>query len=457
MKNDYDALTALMMGESASAASQMPKITYGPMNEVYLGGSAVAGIQSVMDQIEKAYADDPSLIMLRHPLNEKLEDEVKKAFGFKYVRIEWHSGVGANAFTLAPEKFGHIFDKSFKQGSHAKGFYDKNHTMTVCILLDSGFFTQLGLNSRQVTSMLLHEIGHNFDVTFFTVLNTGFGVIVNLLAVRDMFKILGDAKDGKELMFKVRLYSDKIAQILMLPLASIPFTKPAALAIMNIRDHILDHLPSIQDLAHQFNIAFTDLQRLFSAITFPVNLVKHISFKLVQFGLYMVNPTYFMLTASIKTISNLLSKHGEVYSDSFAATYGYGEDLAFALEKVMRTANRPTSIEMPKSMDVFFDLGYVYSETMNLISNETKHPNNLKRLRRMIDKLERDARNNNVDPNIRKELDLKIKELNKAYEDIVNAGETEYSFVSKMYTKLMTSYYDGSLSKALDFDSSFAE
>lgn len=76
MKNEYDALTALMLGESTDTARQVPKITYGPMNEVYLGGSAVAGIQSVMDQIVQVLTDDPSTIMARNPLSKKLEDEV---------------------------------------------------------------------------------------------------------------------------------------------------------------------------------------------------------------------------------------------------------------------------------------------------------------------------------------------------------------------------------------------
>lgn len=456
MKQDYDALAALMLGESVENNADS-KIIYEPMNEVYLGGSAVAGIQSVMDQIAKAFVDDPSLIMLRHPLNEKLEDEVKKAFGFKYVRIEWHSGVGVNAFTLASEKVSHMFDKSFKQGSHSKGFYDKNHSMTVCILLDSGFFTQLNLTPREVVAMLLHEIGHNFDVTLFTVLGTGFYTILNILEISRLFAFIGDSKDGKEFWFKIKMHAGDIGKIIMLPLASIPFTKPAALAIMNIRDHILERLPSIQDMSYQFKVAYNDMLRIINAVLFPVTLIKQISYKLVTFKLSMINPTYFMLTSSLKTVANLLSKHGEVYSDTFAATYGYGEDLAFALEKVMRNASRPTSNEVPKSLDVFFDLSYTYIEFMNLMSNSTQHPNNIKRIRRMIDKLERDAKNNNVDPNLRKELDLKIKELNKAYDTIVNAGETEYSFVSSIYTKLMSAYYDSSLGKALDFDSSFAE
>ena len=456
MKQDYDALTALMLGENTQVDSES-KIIYQPMNEVYLGGSAVAGIQSVMDQIAKAFADDPSLIMLRHPLNEKLEDEVKKAFGFKYVRIEWHSGVGVNAFTLASEKVSHMFDKSFKQGSHSKGFYDKNHSMTVCILLDSGFFTQLNLTSREVVALLLHEIGHNFDVTLFTVLGTGFYTVLNILEISKLFRYIGDSKTGKEAWLKMKTRAGDIGKIIMLPLSSIPFTKPAALAIMNIRDHILERLPSIQDMAYLFKVSYNDMMRLISAVLFPMTLVKHISFKLATFKLRMINPTYFMFTSSLKTVANLLSKQGEVYSDTFAATYGYGEDLAFALEKLVRNASRPTSTEVPKSLDIFFDLSYAYSEFMNLMSNSTRHPNNMKRIRRMIDKLERDARNNNVDPNLRKELDLKIKELNKAYDTIVNAGETEYSFVSSIYTKLMSAYYDSSLSKALDFDSSFAE
>ena len=172
MKNDYDALTALMMGESASAASQMPKITYGPMNEVYLGGSAVAGIQSVMDQIVQVLTDDPSTIMARNPLTKKLEDEVQKAFGFKKVVIEWLSTGGVTCLEVSmvvgnygTEKFSHMKDPSFKQGNHSKGFYDKDHKGRVYIFMDTGLVTEYGCTSREMMALLLHEIGHSFDYT----------------------------------------------------------------------------------------------------------------------------------------------------------------------------------------------------------------------------------------------------------------------------------------------------
>ena len=75
----------------------------------------------------------------------------------------------------------------------------------------------------------------------------------------------------------------------------------------------------------------------------------------------------------------------------------------------------------------------------------------------MIDKLERDLKTDNVDPDLRAELQLQLKNLQKAYDHIIDLDETNYTFISAMFTKLMSAYYDSSIGQVFDFDSSFAE
>ena len=470
MKNDYDALTALMMGESASAASQMPKITYGPMNEVYLGGSAVAGIQSVMDQIVQVLTDDPSTIMARNPLTKKLEDEVQKAFGFKRVVIEWKSTGGVTCLEVSmvvgnygTEKFSHMKDPSFKQGNHSKGFYDKDHKGRVYIFMDTGLVTEYGCTSREMMALLLHEIGHSFDYTparlisdIYNVATMIIGIVQGAKLVQNLFKPLEDnltpgLSATASAMSKV---SGAIAvkQILMIPINALPFTKEVYMKLMTIREYILSFMPPIQPLAKFLKTSNAKVVKFLTALTEPLRIGLDTKRAILSLG----DPAN-IIFKPISILFNVMTKQREIYADSFAATYGYGEELAFALNKMDRGNAIPNVKKDISVFSGFYDLVYCRNEFAKMVSTGTKTPTTMKRMRRMIDKLERDIKTDNVDPELRADLQLQLTDLQKAYDYIVETNETNYTFISAMFTKLMAAYYDSSIGQVFDFDSSFAE
>ena len=472
MKNDYNTLTALMMGESASAArQQMPKITYGPMNEVYLGGSAVAGIQSVMDQIVQVLTDDPSTIMARNPLTKKLEDEVQKAFGFKRVVIEWKSTGGVTCLEVSmvvgnygTEKFSHMKDPSFKQGNHSKGFYDKDHKGRVYIFMDTGLVTEYGCTSREMMALLLHEIGHSFDYTparlisdIYNVATMVIGIVQGAKLVQNLFT----PPEGDNVNPAVSAFGDMmgkvsgalaVKQILMIPINAIPFTKEVYMKLMMIREYILSFMPPIQPLAKFLKTSNAKVVKFLTAITEPLRIGLDTKRAILSLG----DPAN-ILFKPISILFNVMTKQREIYADSFAATYGYGEELAFALNKMDRGNAIPNVKKDFQALSGFYDLVYCRNEFAKMVSTGTRTPTTMKRMRRMIDKLERDIKTDNVDSELRAELQLQMNDLQKAYDYIVETNETNYTFISAMFTKLMSAYYDSSIGQVFDFDSSFAE
>lgn len=476
MKNDYVALTALMMGESANAASE-PKIIYGPMNEVYLGGSAVAGIQSVMDQIVQTLTDNPTAVMVRDPLSKKLEDEVQKAFGFKKVVIQWRSTGGVQVIwpdlliaNYGRERFNHLNDQSFKQGTHDKGFYDKNHTARIYIFMDTTAITDYNCNAREMTASLLHEIGHSFDYTPARLVSDIYNVANMLIEIASMRKVVSIATtaarnqaqaDDPVAGATVGYFTDimdkasevaMIKRLAMIPISAIPFSKEVYMKISSIREYILSYMPPIQPLAKTLRTTKARVVKFFTAITMPFKYRDAVK----AFAHNFSSPIN-ILFAPISLLFSILGKQTEIYADSFAATYGYAEDLAFAIHKCTRGAVTPNVNKDTQIFGGFYDLAYCYMEFNSLVSSGSRHPATLKRVRRMIDKLERDIKSDNTDPALRTELQLQLDNLQKAYDHIVDMDETNYTFISTMFTKLMSAYYDSSISKAFDFDSSFAE
>ena len=127
------------------------------------------------------------------------------------------------------------------------------------------------------------------------------------------------------------------------------------------------------------------------------------------------------------------------------------------MHKIARGNTIPNVNKDVQIFSGFYDLVYCQMEFNSLISSGSRHPSTMKRVRRMIDKLERDLKTDNVDPDLRAELQLQLKNLQKAYDHIIDLDETNYTFISAMFTKLMSAYYDSSIGQVFDFDSSFAE
>lgn len=470
MKQDYDALTALMLGENTQVDSES-KIVYQPMNEVYLGGSAVAGIQSVMDQIVQALTDDPSTIMARNPLTKKLENEVQKAFGFKRVRIEWKSGSGLQAFSInvnptignyGAEKFKHMKNSSFKQGSHKNGFYDKDHVASVYIYMDTIVVTEYNCTSREMVSMLLHEIGHSFDYTPARMISDVYNIgkmLINITSTtKSVKKIAGEVGKQDQMggffagVISKAAEIDMIKQMAMIPISSLSFTKDVMMSLSMVREYILSYMPPIQSLARTLRTTKAKVIKFLIALHTPLRIGNAVSSIIGAFS----SPKA-VIFAPINWIFSILTKQREIYADSFAATYGYAEDLSFAMHKISRGNAIPNVNKGFQAFSGFYDLAYCQSEIITMFSQTSKHPAKLKRILRMIDKLERDLNTNNVDPELRAELQVKLKELQKTYDAIVNMDETNYTFISTLFTKIMTAYYNSDISTIADFDSSFAE
>lgn len=457
MKQDYDALTALMLGENVQVDSES-KIIYKPMNEVYLGGSAVTGIQSVMDQIVQVLTDDPSTIIVRHPLTKKLEEEVQKAFGFKYVSIEWHAGfIGISSGTINPEKFKHRKNSSFVQGSHGKGFYDTDHAMSVYIILDSTLITDIGITSREMVAMLLHEIGHNFDFSPMTLYAGMFNILNMIIDLLMEFSIAASDKTGVGLVMFKSSIPYKVIAAATIPLSALPFTKEATLKITAIRDYILDTLPPIQGLAHKTKNTVKTVVTFIASMMSPWSALSSIFNRIRKVRtLFNITPMSIFVTP-FKYLLSVMNKSSEIYADSFAATYGYGEELSNYMIKVDRYTVIPNTKKTTQVFNIIYDFAYCYTQISDMVSSGSKSPNTTKRIRRTIDKLERDLRTGNVDPNLKKDLELQLKNVKDSYDRLINMNETEYTFVSRLYTKFIESYYNSTLSRMFDDDSSFAE
>ena len=205
--------------------------------------------------------------------NIKLEAALKKQFGFRRMHLLWDNISVPNAYTIP----GGLFiptpgaDKQYRK---TKGYYDHDQEYEAIVVVVMNMIRICDLNARETLAIILHEIGHNFDISPCTV----------------TYKI-------------VRFCISSWVGELQIYLTR-QFLKAQAW-LQNKVPFIMRALTIHQDLLYNLQFAPVDIRILKYWILDPFSMV-----------------------------CGLLNVQGEYFADSLPAKYGYGPDLATALDKI---------------------------------------------------------------------------------------------------------------------------
>lgn len=247
--------------------------------------------------------------------NIKLEAALRKQFGFKRMHLIWDNASVPNAFTMP----GGLFiptpgaDKHYRK---TKGYYDQDQEYEAIVVVVMNMIRICDLNARETLAIILHEIGHNFDMSPCTV----------------TFKI-------------VRFCLSTWVGELQIYLTR-QFLKAQAW-LQNKAPFIMKALNLYQDLVYNLSFAPVDIRVLKNWIMDPFSMV---------FG--------------------LLNVQGEYFADSLPAKYGYGPDLASGLNKIEEPARSngfvKRNIYKIPVIKTLYDLSE--SMVMTVISFTDAHP-----------------------------------------------------------------------------------
>lgn len=221
---------------------------------------------------------------------KELELLIQKEFGFGFVDVGINGSAAINSMTVANSAVGAKLAGSIPQlpVEHDGRYYDKNHSRYAIIGMNVGTF--LKLEPDEAMAILLHEIGHAFDVTLTTFL---IDLVTWILAMSN--GLSGVNRKFAETGFAV--LGIKLGQWL---------------------DYLV--IPAVLS-----NLLFIG-NKVLSKVLGPLG-------GLTVLGSIVSQATQNLSPASVLPFLNFA---GERFADSFVTAYGYGDAMIRALDKMDR-------------------------------------------------------------------------------------------------------------------------
>lgn len=302
-----------------------------------------------------------------------IENIIKKFFGFKefhlciYYPIDDFITARYNAYT-DPSSF------NFFKRDKTTGKIDRS-SICVGVNIDMLLILYGDLNADEVLAVILHEIGHNMDISIFMLLSNFPFDLSDILNKTPLPTLMGKALGS-----------------LLHDIFDIGRFKPQIISkvesILNEKFPILLRLTTFyHELILNFKSA-DKFQNIMSIIKNPMLSLP-----------YLIKP------------SNIFGYANEKYADSFATAYGYGMATSTLRNKLQKSDNFVinkilTNIPI---INYAYDLSNITFEILTMSSDP--HPTDAVRISEQLNKLKRDQQDPNLSPRLKKSLQEEIDEL----------------------------------------------
>ena len=344
-----------------------------------------------------------------NPNNSKEIEKVKecfcKEFGFGEFDLNLDPRPVINGYTVSSFGLITLINSSMPMLPLRKGekYYDKSHNYYCYINIFTALIIELDLTPGETMAIILHEIGHNFDLSIPTVIARKAAVILTLLTAPQQLLFL-------DILSYIYAMQDKL------------ITTAA------------HYVPDVMKIYSKFSMLFDDISSIFADLRIVGDVIKAI----MQGGVANF------------AMSSAIGGAGEVFADSFAVSYGYGKETVSAMDKISniyynekRFKYREKLMHV-KGLNTLIDAENVMVHIAIAIVDP--HPQSETRMIFAIKRLEELSKDNSLTPMQRKiikndlEAAKKIRETNMKMEH-----EEERGAYASMLRKYLLDKTDGAL------------
>ena len=388
-----------------------------PVDEAYIGKQPnLLAMEKCIDRIRKKYYekyDVLDLVLLKNVEHDpdwaRLVELIEEQFGFYSVTLTLYelqpTGTGSipNACTM-PLHYDPVYMAKLRpnlkvDSKHIR--YDKKAKFCTLITVNPKLLFSKELTSAEVLAVILHEIGHNFEVATLTAtlpfhyiqLILGWS---SVLASGNPFSIAYYAtillNPGR------KLFSDSYKEVQ--------------------KDPVLSQIYSFMQYCFQY-----------IALAGGISIRMAIYHCIIRpFEQILPAAIFDKLSGIVQTISNLNPLHlaiaqltyvSEKYSDSFVTLHGYGPEFASGIRKLHSTGDIFGAYEVIQSTPILghiFGLNdWIFDHIMSVLDG---HPDDATRMLTQVNVLEADLKNTRLDAKTRKLINKDIAECKKSLKEI---------------------------------------
>lgn len=330
-----------------------------------------------------------------------IEKLFAKVFGLKKVYFYWMPDPGANAFTLT---FYSIMiggeSKKYLEVDAKKGYYDSSHKSTFTVY---GYVDILdgSITGDELTGILLHEFGHNFD----------YSVYHKVEYIRDALYGLTAKQYGGSIEDLNELKMDYYYQ----------------------RQHQGDKVYKDQKKRNDTRKRYNKALGIYYNTNTLTEVIRTLYLQLMNFGYVALFPFTFILT-----MQDLGAKKGEQFADSFATAYGYGPDMINALNKMSKV---PPNIKVEKRNPVHRMLKHFNELQLEIFNAMTEvHGTHAERCNDCIKKVKSDIVNNDFPPELRDDLYKELKRLEDQYQEYLTCSPEQKNRILVLWRRILDKF-----------------
>ena len=395
------------------------------LDEAFFGREPVYTIQRAMDRLYQYYMANnyPQLNYTKY--SKDLEDAIQKVFGFGKVDIVWtqvDKRVGAGPCTIPNIKLFHLKNASFRKPKKTQnGFYDTTHELHAVIILTATLFDVGGVTPEEMTALLLHELGHNFDYTPYAIIDELYGLVDTLIF--DVVPIIEKSK------YDLHKKGELIGTVIGMILGTAFKEKGTGIFLRALgakADMITDLIPSMRPFVIQMSGLLGMVKKAINVVKTPIIFITKIPNDL------MFYPTRY--------VSNTFSRKTEQYADSFAAAYGYGNELINGLEK-MTTYNQNIEEKMYNLpvLQIFEDLYIFKQEILSVAYGE--HTSHQQRLIKIRAKLEQDLNDKTIPSKLKVQIKKDLDRINRTNDKMLGYDADSRVTITTIFRRVMDDLY----------------
>ena len=362
-------------------------------------------IEMLFDSIiKRARADGYDSNPNKYVETKKIEKIFAKVFGLKKMVLYWIPSNVKNAYTVTIQSillFGE--SKDYIEKRTDRGFYDTSGRSVFTVYAYTGLLQKdINLSAHELTAILLHEFGHNFDYSKYHMISFLVDCLVNpgyANSIENNKSIEDHNKIKDEYLKNTKKYWNKIYE-----------SKPERKR--KDREYKRAMEKALRTGMFQKTIRF-----IASTLTLPFILIISLPVQLLS----------------------LDGKKGELFADSFATSYGYGSDLITGLEKLGDVSK--IKVEHSKGLDIMRDLNNCMDEIF--IGLLEIHGTTQERCKETIKKLEADIRSSDFPPELEEELHDELNKVKARYMELLAVSENGDDKILKSWRKICNVIFGG--------------